>query len=213
MNKIDLKRFLAFAIDMVLVLVVVSMISNIRFINPNVSKYNDYYKKTITLADKYQKKEITQKEYQEKYNKLYYQMEKYNVSTNIVSFIVIGSYFILLPYFNKGQTLGKKITNIKIKANKGKKVKFINYFVRSLILNYLWLYPIRLILLYSLSSNNFYYIMNKVQIFGTLTIYVCGCMILFSQDRRGLHDICANTKVVDSSDNSEEEVVLIKKNK
>lgn len=70
-----LKRFIAYAIDMMVVVLIAQSLSGIPFLNPQLSNYNKYYKEyadllenygnfKVSLTNDYKDKKLSEKEYQ-----------------------------------------------------------------------------------------------------------------------------------------------------
>ena len=78
------KRVVAYAIDILLITLVVSMFSSVKLFNPRIDNYNKEYKEYVTLTEKYQDKKITKKKYEIQYNKIYYKLQQNSVYYNII---------------------------------------------------------------------------------------------------------------------------------
>lgn len=192
------KRLIAYFLDAILVTLLVSILTGNKYTNPYLDKYNDTYSEYQTIYEKYQKEEITESEYKEEYNKYNYQLNKYNIYSTSIQMVCLLLYFGLFQYLNKNQTLGKKIMNIKIISAKDEnnKVTLVNYFIRVLVLNGIFINLVSLIFLYTTNYSLYSNISYGLSIINMLIEVVIVGMILFKQDGRGLHDILAGTKVV-----------------
>ena len=244
------KRFVAYIIDMVLVLLVVNTLSSISFINPNLNKYNKYYneyqkmyvnyQKFINDINKYYKdkkindieynkilkkypnkikyidkyyndNKITKKEYnniinkttkdfQNKYKKIYYYMNKYSIVYNIIYIACLLLYFVLFNIITDGETLGKKIMKLKITSIDDTKVSILKYLIRAIILYNPLFYLSMIIGTLLLNINSFYnYALIMSNVKNYLFIIVIATAII-KNDNRGLHEMLSKTKVVKSKD-------------
>ena len=196
------KRISAYLIDILVVFVLISLISEIRFINPTYDKYIETYGKYNQILEDYSNKKIDINEYNKLYNEVYYEVSKYGVSYNIIIIVVMILYFGLFQYCTKGQTIGKKLMRIRVVNNSDNgKVSFIKYILRIIPVYYLYigsLLPliINSILIYVLNYNNY---LNVTLIVSYIFLGMAiGSFIVLNikKDKRGLHDLIANTKVI-----------------
>lgn len=195
MDNIVLKRVGAYFIDLFLVTLIAFTIVQIPFINPYLEKYEETYEKLEKLEKDYKDEKIKEEEYILESKKLSYQIDKYNFPYTLVTTACLFGYFVLFQYYNNGQTFGKKILKIRIKGYKNKKLKFINYFIRGLVLNSILVNILLMISLLVTKSNTYYYLSFGFSIMESLFMYSTIITMLFRKDNRGLHDIISNTKV------------------
>ena len=196
------KRISAYLIDILFIIIVIGLISEIKFINPYYDKYIESYETYNEILEDYTNEEITEKEFVKLYDENYYLVSKYSVSYNIVIVVVIMLYFGVFQKFNKGQTIGKKIMRIRVVSNNNdnEKVSLFRYLIRILPMYYIYiggLIPlvINTILVFILNENNF---INVTMIVSYLFLFVGVLSFIFiciRKDERGLQDIIANTKV------------------
>ena len=184
------KRIFAYMIDYFIILLVLS------FITANINIGSDITEKVNNLTNEYKNGNITIEEYNEEVLPLNYELTKRKLPVNVITCVIIIGYYIVFAYFNKGQTLGKKICKIRIVNDKGERASIWNILIRSL-----FIYGI-ITTLYSLISINFLdiesfnYSVSVVSVIECLFIVVSLLMMLYKKDGRGLHDIVAKTKVI-----------------
>lgn len=216
--KIVIKRFVAYAIDILIVSLISSLITSNTLINKDYKKYIETYEEYEEIVDKYEVDKgalddaleyeaITDDEYNIKLEKLNETFDKDNVDYNykliklsivatIVSILVILLYFVVIQYYFNGQTLGKRIMKLRVVSNSFKKLNILNYLIRSLILNSVLINTLSIIMVLVLSKNS-YLIYNEIiyvvnYLVETAIIFMMG----FTKDNRGLQDYVANTKVI-----------------
>lgn len=158
-----------------------------------------YYQNNNLTEKNYNKliDEITDK-YKEEYPKLYYLVEKNSISEMIIYLVIAILYFVVFNYFTNGQTLGKKITGLKIvdQYNNRKRVSMKRYLIRMLPMYQIFYYITRLISIMFLSQNKYIELTTiSYYIQGFLEILILS-FILFRHDGRGLHDILDKTQVM-----------------
>lgn len=170
---------------------------------------NETYKSLF--EENYQDKLIDEKEYkdiQSKINETYitiakdydYQLQKLSTYNTILTIVCTFVYFGIIQYLLKGQTIGKKILGIKIVSSNNKKLTIFTFFLRSLIINNIFLNTINLIFL-NYTSRNTYTIANTIIDFlisfiEALTIF----LIITRENRQGIHDLCCHTKVISTKE-------------
>lgn len=184
------KRIFAYMIDYFIILLVLS------FITANINVGSDITEKVNNLTNEYKNGNITIEEYNEEVLPLNYELTKRKLPVNVITCVIIIGYYIVFAYFNKGQTLGKKLCKIRVVNDKGERASIWNILIRSL-----FIYGI-ITTLYSLISINFLdiesfnYSVSVVSVIESLFIVISLLMMLYKKDGRGLHDIIAKTKVI-----------------
>lgn len=166
---------------------------------------NKYLK---TLKEKYEDKKLNEEEYTEVIAKLNlhyqttdtnysYKLLKYSIIPTIVNLMCIMLYFIVMQFYFGGQTLGKKILKLKVVSNNDKKLNIVNFFIRSLVVNELFINMLNVIFLLVLSKGN-YLVYNKIIYVITYILEMAILFtIVFDKHNRGLHDYISNTKVIE----------------
>lgn len=196
------KRIAAYVLD-ILVVSVVAFLLTVFF--PSNKEYEENYDYLLTVAKQYQNKEITEEEYLVLYDEISYELSRTNVTQTIVIVAVTILYFVVFNYYNSGQTLGKKLMNIKIVSIDNDKLTINNYLIRTLVGNTALSNIVTIILILSLSKENYMVYDDKVSTVFSVIYVFCFVLILYRNDGRGLHDLLASTKVV----NVEKEVTKV----
>lgn len=254
MRKI-IKRFVAYFIDLFVVVLISQSLSGIPFINKQLDTYNKYYDEYLDVVNtygefksdllkNYEDKKLTEKEYNKliekhdnykdlledsygdkkldkkeyeklnkkidseynkKYRKLSYNMDKNSNCYFIIYLIVVFGYFVFFNKITNGQTLGKKLTGLKLVSNKDDGVVSIfSYVIRTILLYQPISYLIRLILVNILSMNNYcdvIMIVSDIERYLQMAIIIT---IMLRGDGRGLHDLIVGTKVISIDRNGNE---------
>ena len=187
-------RLGCYLLDVLLIFAISSVIS--VFIP---SKGNDINKEITALTEKYTNGEVGTETFINEYQDLMYNYQKENYLTTVISVGLNFIYFVVFAYFNKGQTIAKKLTNSKVVDNKtGERPKFWQMLVRNMFIYSLLSNVIILILLFT-SKNNFIYCYTLVGGFDLMFVMITVMFVLYRKDKRGLHDMMACTKVVKES--------------
>lgn len=163
-----------------------------------VDVLNKYYIDNKLVKDNYDKlnKEIDNN-YQKEYKDIYYKMEENSVVQFIIYLLVVFLYFVGFNKYTNGQTLGKKLTRLKIvnSNDENKDVPWWSYVVRILLLYQPIYYIVRLVCISFMNSNMYYDVTSMLfNIQGYLELIIIS-MIIIRIDGRWLHDILARTRV------------------
>lgn len=191
------KRFFAYIIDIFIVLVIANLIT--MFI-PISEKTQDYYKELQTTQKKMYDKEIDVKEYTDIVLEDNYNISKGTVLISLTSIIIYILYFVVYQVYNNGQTVGKKLMKIKVKSINDEPLSINTMLFRALIIYGIAANIINLILILLLKKELYLSISNTISIIQSLIVIISVFMILFSKQKRGIHDIITKTEVVNKED-------------
>lgn len=196
---ISLKRILAYVIDTIFIVLITTLINNITFINPKLNDYNKHYDEYIKIQEDYKNKEIDKDKYDIEIKEYNYILTKEGLISSIITISSLIIYFGILPYFLKGQTLGKKALHIKIVSNKDKQLNIGNYLLRMVILNNIIFRIVNVSGVYFLNKNSFYIYSSVISYIESLIETIIIFMVILRKDNRGLHDMISGTKVIEES--------------
>lgn len=187
------KRILAYIIDMI----VITIISSFIYVLPIFEKEQSYYLEATNKYTETYKQYTENKKTEKDVLNAEYEMISTSSTLLIIRISVIIIYFSIIPYFKNGQTIGKKITSIKIVPNKGKKTNPGLYFLRGLLSSNV-IMDITSILILIFASKTIY--QNTALLISYITYFIYFLMIyipLNRKDKRTLHDLITKTKVID----------------
>lgn len=191
--NITIKRISAYIIDYIFIVLLITLISQIRFLNPNydeyVSAYNDYYDYYEEILDN-NISIIDSKEFK----MTYYNLDKYSISISISSIIVYLLYFVGFQKWNNYQTLGKKVFNIKI-SSKSNNISWGKLTIRSIILYNIFFEILSILALFIFNENSYLYVNIAINIIASIVFYINVFMIILSKKHLGLHDIICKTEI------------------
>jgi len=189
-----LKRFFAYVIDYIIITVIASCLSAIPLINTNIYEYRYTTDSILKLNENYLKNDIERDEYQSNYEQYLYEGTKQNLTYTIIKIALLLAYFGYYQY-KKGQTIGMKFLKIKvvgIKENPNLKT----YLLRIIILDNIIFTVLKTLLVYIMTIDNYYSLYQLLTFIANLINFVTVILIIFSQNKRGIHDILSDTSVV-----------------
>lgn len=201
-------RLFAYIIDILLLGIILLIMNTILVDNTTIHTLEH---ELDTLNDLFITKQIEIPNYIDQYSTIIYNLDKEKLPSIIINILYIIIYFVLVPYFLKGQTLGKKLLNTKIISKTKEKVTITSLLIRNTIINGLGYLLLNIISLYLLPSNYYFITISILGIIQFLLVIISSFMILYRRDKRGLQDILSNTKVVyvEKTDNLEEEIEIL----
>lgn len=186
-------RLIAYIIDILLVSIICS---GIMFLIPENKNYSKYVKEYEQIQTDFIKAKISKEEYINKSSDIIYDIDYSNVVPMIIEIILIILYFVVFQFYNKGQTLGKKLMKLRVISIGNTNITLNQMACRSLIINAILINILILATLLFLGRNYYYYISSGLQGIAGIIVFITLIMILFRKDGRGLHDVTAGTKVV-----------------
>lgn len=189
MNATFIQRFFAYIIDIFIVFILLSLIT----FNINNEKINNLNLEITNYLSEYDPTDIEQSQ---KLIDLQYQYEKESMPINVISLILVFGYFVCFQYFNKGQTIGKRLLKIKIVAAENKRVAFWQVFVRSLFIHQILMNILILVLMIFCSKNMFINTYSILTLLQSVFIIITMLFVLYRKDKRGLHDLIVNSYVI-----------------
>ncbi len=207
MRAYFLQRLGAYLIDVVLVVLAVSLIATFFPENNNLVKLNQEMK---NLTEEYLEGEISAKDYLVKSSDINYDIAYQQVFLTIMNISAFILYFIIFQYYNKGQTVGKKLLKIRTTRIDGKELQINDLALRSLVAHSLLIDMILLAVILFANREVYFYSSNILEVLQSIVLIVTVIMVIYRKDGRGLHDLVGNTIVV--LDNPKKELVVCEEN-
>ena len=195
--KLKLKRFIAFTIDIFIVSIICEALSTMNFINIYRDDYLKTYNEYQEIYDSFENNQITLDQYNENVIYYNYELSKDNIISYIIYIVIFTSYFVGLNCLYNGQTLGKKLMNIKIESKNNKKLNAWAYILRTILLTGIFGTFVLLILVFILKEKAYYDVSFIISLLQYILQLIICITTLLNKEGRGLHDIICKTKVVD----------------
>ena len=192
-----LQRLGAYIIDYIFILLLITLLGQIRFLNPTFDEYYKTYDESMEMINNTNEEDIFKLLESEEYSLANYNLAKYSVSISINSIIVYLGYFVGCQKLNKNQTLCKKLFNIEVASIENTDVKWWQILFREIIIYNLIAEILYVILILFLNVNSYFMISNIILAISSLIFLINVILILFRKDGRGLHDLLAKTIVVE----------------
>ncbi len=192
-----IKRLLSYLIDILILGIVLVIACKIVPENNNIKKENI---KLDDLNEQFLNHEISTFNYVNEYSKITQKSDKDKIIYIIVNIIFVVFYFIIIPYFFNGQTLGKRLIKIKVDKEEGS-LELKDLIIRNIIINGLALMIIGLITLYIMPALIYFIITTILSIVQIIIIIASVIMIIKDEKHLGIHDKVTKTKVINVEKN------------
>ncbi len=213
------KRIVAYLIDLIIVMLLAGIISNIFVNNDN---YKNETQKLLELTRDYSEGKITKDEYTKESENVNYYLTKDSIGVTIINCSVAIVYYVIMCFYCGGITLGKYIMKLRIVSANDKRLNIGHFLLRSLFVNLILSNILSILMVLCLNKDTFIKVSSKVS--SALVIFLLATLvfIMYREDGRGLHDLIANTKIIstkdekkrqDNSDIKEAKIIEEKKSK
>lgn len=199
------KRFMAFALDIWLVILLTNCLTSVYYINPYLDDLEKATESYNEVLNDYQSMS-TEDEIEEFLNNMkhkLYDVEHASIYIHMWYLIFSFLYFVVFAYFTGGQTLGKKLMSLKIVENDNSKVKFKSLLMRMLTGGSNFLMGtnlaslVSIILIVTLKPSQTYLTIYMGVMTLSLIIEIANItMYIKNKDNRCLNDCISGSKVV-----------------
>lgn len=193
MDSLTFRRICAYAIDYIFIILLSTMVSGIRFLNPSYDNYVSAYDEYATMYEKIADGDLELVNSNE-FKDIYYNLDKYSVSVSISTIVIYLLYFVGFQKWNHNQTLGKKAFNIAV-TSKNEKVTVWQMLLRSIIIYNIIFEVLSLLSLWIFDANTYLYIDMALTFIAGIFFYINGGIVIFSKKHLGIHDIICKTEV------------------
>lgn len=193
MDSLTFRRICAYAIDYIFIILLSTMVSGIRFLNPSYDNYVNAYDEYATMYEKIADGDLELVNSNE-FKDIYYNLDKYSVSVSISTIVIYLLYFVGFQKWNHNQTLGKKAFNIAV-TSKNEKVTVWQMLLRSIIIYNIVFEVLSLLSLWIFDANTYLYIDMALTFIAMVFFYINGGIVIFSKKHLGIHDIICKTEV------------------
>lgn len=186
-------RLIAYIVDFLIVTLVVS---GILVVLPQSENYNKYLEEYEQVQVDFLEKKITANEYMNYSIEVVHDLDYANVLSMILEVVALILYFVVFQFYNKGQTIGKKLMHIRVVSDTDQELNINNYIIRSIIVNSLLVNILIIGMVLFVDKYVYYYTCYGLQAIQTILIIVSAFMVMYKKDGRGIQDYVAHTKVI-----------------
>lgn len=202
MSNIKVKRIGAYIIDYLFVFLLITMLSQIRVLNPSYEEYAESYVRYEEIMDDLTVDNAVEIAKSKEYMQVNYDLSKYSVSISIISLVVYLAYFVGFQKWNNNQTLGKKLFNIQVVGNENKKVGWLQLLWREVVLyNLIW-EVLAIVSIWVFNYEGYMYASSLLTFIAGAIIWVNIFFVVIRNDSRWIHDLLAKTKVVERDEDN-----------
>ena len=193
MDSLTFRRICAYAIDYIFIVLLTTMVSGIRFLNPTYDDYVSTYSEYSDMYDSIADGNLDVVNSTE-FKNVYYNLDKYSVTISISTIVMYLLYFVGFQKWNHNQTLGKKAFNIAV-VGENKKVTIWQMLFRSLIIYNIVFEILSLLALWIFDANSYMLVDMIITSMAMIFFYINAAIVIFSKSHLGIHDRICKTKV------------------
>ncbi|MBR3523340.1 MAG: RDD family protein [Bacilli bacterium] len=188
-----LDRIKAYLIDLVVILIIYIISTNVI---PRSDLLKKYKSDERELHENYVEKKISMSDYTKQYEVLYYNISRESKVNDIVYVVSLLIYFVVVPFFLNGQTLGLFLNRLRIERFTIGKLHMWQLLVRNVVIVGLGYSIFRVSLVYFLDAKIYYKVLLGISAVQILLLLLSWIMVIRKKEKRGLHEILSNTEVV-----------------
>ncbi len=186
-------RILAYIIDFIIVMMLSTLVLTFVPTNKNYEAYLNEYQ---TIQAEFLEGSLDPEEYVNKSVDIVYDIDYSNVIPMIIEISILILYYVVFQFYNKGQTIGKKLLKIRVVSEDLGEASMNQYIVRSLIVPSIASKMLIVSMVLFMGRRYYYYGSFTMQGIQIVLIIISVFMIMYSESGRGLHDRLAKTKVI-----------------
>lgn len=188
-----LDRIKAYVIDLLVILIIYTFVNSIL---PQSDLLKKYKSDERSLKEAYIEQKIDLKDYTEQYEDIYYHISYESKLNNLIYLVSLLVYFVVLPYFFNGQTLGLFLNKLRIERFTDGKIHMYQYLIRNIIIVGLGYTLLNNILIYFIDVSIYYKVLLIISAIQILLLISSWIMVICKYEKRGLHEIFSNTEMV-----------------
>lgn len=186
------QRLMAFLIDVLIVSLLTSFLSNPFVDNKKIEKLSE---DVVNLVEKYGEKEIDTKKYVADYINISYDLAKENGKIVIIQILLGIGFYIIVPLYSNGQSVGKKLLKIRVVSENGELTSNQLVF-RSFIANALLVDILSLMFLIFASRSMYFYLLAIFKLIQYIITFISIVLVIYSKKGLAIHDKLVHTRVV-----------------
>ncbi len=186
------QRFLAYFVDAVIITILLVFLTGWM---PQSEKYKAADKQEQEIQDMISSGKFELEEVSTQLIKAEIIKSKETIVISLISIVVTVGYFGTFAYYRNGQTIGKKMMQIKVVNEDGKEASHMQMIFRTLVIKGALSSLITTIMLMFITVNQ-YPLILAVDSVQSLILMISIFTVIFRKDKKGLHDMWFKTKVI-----------------
>ena len=186
------QRLLAFLIDVF----IVSLLSSIlAYPFVDSKKLDSLEKDYIEIMEKFEKQDVQMNEYVAEFINIEYAIARNNGFVTIFGVLLGLVYYVVVPLYNNGQTIGKKLLRIRVISTDGE-LSTNQMVFRAFLANSILLDLLSVLFLTFASRTSYFYCVGLFSMIQYTIMIVSFFMIICGRDGLAIHDRLVHTKVI-----------------
>lgn len=188
------KRFFAYAIDLLILFMILSIVGIFIPTSQNVINLNN---ELASINDNFINGTIDMKTFINQYSVVNYSLERDLFLPSLISIVINILYFVVYPLYNDGQSFGKKYIGIKIVSSDDNSISSNQLIFRYLLMNGIGSSILSLCFIFLLKDFNYMCVVSILSFLQFIIVISSIFMVIYRNDFRSLPDLIAGTKVIE----------------
>lgn len=185
-----LERVGAYFIDAIIISLILTMI------NMGIPTDSELTARMTELETQIMSNEVDREVVMEEYQNLVYDSQKSMVLSSSIGVAIYIVYFVVFQTMYNGQTFGKKLLKLKVVSLDDTNASMSQMLLRYLFTASIFSGVLNIVLLYVMSKHAYMVTYLLLEVFEFIFIITSLLFVLYRKDKRGAHDLMANTKVI-----------------
>ena len=190
-----IKRILAYFIDIFIVTIISSLLFMLPGFKDSYTTYNNYYNDYVDELMNSGSGDYDV----DKLDDFQYNISKASMPLMIIRVGVLIIYFGVVGFILNGQTIGKKLLHLRVKAVEGNLNPGL-FMLREALVTGFFFEVLSLILLSTLSKGAFLIASTYISYANFFVYFLIIGFLIFRDDERGFHDIICKTQVISTKE-------------
>ncbi len=186
------KRASSFIIDFIIMIIAFAIIKNVI---PETNYTKKLKAEENEIIESYTAGQINFNDYFKQYSEVKYELDKQQISVNILYLVFVLLYFILLPFLWKGRTLGTYINGLQIERFDKGSLHIYQLLIRNIIVVGLGYLIVSNLCVFILPKKYYFITISVVGLLQVVMAIFSANMIMFTKEKRGLQDLISNTEM------------------
>lgn len=187
------KRFLSYVIDFIVISILVSIVQLLL--------QNDTLRalqlQESALFDLILEGNVSFFSFFKDYFRLMYEMDKVTIMPHIIEAFLIAIYFVFVPLYCQGQTIGQKLLKIMTVTEEQQLPNFNQFLIRTVCLQGFGSLLFSLICIYIVPVQIYYGIISIFMFVEFALLMISAVLLLREETQAGLQDIWSRTMVIE----------------
>lgn len=188
------KRLFAYVIDILILSLILSFVGFIIPVSSNVTNLNN---ELTAISDNFVNGSIHINTYINQFSNISYNIDRELFLSNLIGVIICICYFVVIPLYNNGQSIGKRLNNIKVVNKDDNDVSANELMFRYLFIDGIGVSILSMCMVFIFKDLHYMIGISILAFLQFLVVISSIFMVIYRNDKRSLPDLIAGTKVIE----------------